>query len=253
MSPRNLSIAVLLTSLVGSLSLAISTLSALGAPPIKLTDDVAPVQDLIAEIDSLTTTVDQITSSDDAYGERQGQLNRLGLQIAILAQTIADHETDSMLRKSAPAIRHQAALLGSAKSRTDATMIATKLKELRAGPESNPSVSDAEWRSLARSGALMPILKERSEAIRRGLRRPKDPDAESRQALMMALVSLALHEDTHLARTPSDQAAWQSACLELQRQLSRTASAIKTRDKSAAEYFRMGMEACDRCHMQFKP
>ena len=127
------------------------------------------------------------------------------------------------------------------------------IKQGLEGTTAGTAVREFDWTRLARSGAMMGAMKERSEAIRRGLRRPKDPAAESRQPLAIALMALVLHGDTHAVKDPSDKPAWQEACLELQGHMSRAAAAIKSRDGSAVDHFRMGMEACDKCHQKFKP
>jgi hypothetical protein len=125
--------------------------------------------------------------------------------------------------------------------------------EAMEGKHSGTPVVEIDWNKLTRANAVMPMLKERSEAVRKGLRRPKDTEIESRNAMAMAVLALTLHGDSHLAKTPADKTAWQDYCLELQAHMSQAAAAIKSRDAAAVEHFRMGMEACDKCHQKFKP
>lgn len=225
----------------------------MAAPPVKLTPVVATVEDLTAEIQSLLTSIEEGLLSTESYRDRQQQMKRQAVQIAIFSQALADYEGDHSLKKTAPDIRDAALAVAKAGSMKESAEQVAVIKQGLEGTTAGTAVRDFDWTRLARSGAMMGAMKERSEAIRRGLRRPKDPAAESRQPLAIALMALVLHGDTHAVKDPSDKPAWQEACLELQGHMSRAAAAIKSRDGSAVDHFRMGMEACDKCHQKFKP
>ena len=236
---------------------SVSTLAAVcavhAAPPVKITADVASIEDLTAETQALLTSMEQSLATEESYNNRRDQLKRQAVQIAIFAQALAEHDDDSPVRKSAPGLRTAALGLARAMSFVEASQGVSHVKGALAGQQIGTPVVEADWGKLARAGILMPAMKERSEAIRRGLRRPKDPQVESRHAMAIALMILAVHGDTHAVKIPADKAAWQEACLELQGHMSRAAATIKTRHESAADHFRLGMEACDKCHQKFKP
>ena len=223
------------------------------APPVKLTNEVASPADLTAEVVSLLAAAEQACASLESYNERPDQLKRNAIQIAILSQALAEHETDSPQKKSAPSVRNAALALARTASFEEAAEALPRLKEAVDGKVSGTPVVEADWGKLARASVLMPIMKQRSEAIRRALRRPKDPDAESRQAMAIALMILAVHGDTQAVKNPADKPVWQETCLELQGHMSRAVAAIKSKDGTAADHFRLGMEACDKCHEKFKP
>ncbi len=227
--------------------------SVIAAPPVKLTNDVASPADLTAEVGSLLAAADQGLASVESYNDRRDQLKRQAIQIAILAQALAEHEIDSPLKKSAPGLRNAALALARAASFDEAAPALARLKEAAEGKLSGTPAVEADWGKLARAGFLMPAMKERSESIRRALRRPKDPDMESRHAMAIALMILAVHGDTQAVKNPADKPAWQECCVELQGHMSRAAAAIKARNDSAVDHFRLGMEACDKCHQKFKP
>lgn len=223
------------------------------AAPVKINTEIASPVDLTAEIDSLLTTIRESTLTAESYADQQQQVKRNAIQIAIFAQTLAEHETESPLKKSAPALRNASLALVRTTSYEEGLQSLARMREAMEGKLSGTPAVDIEWSKLASASMLMPILKARSESIRRNFRRPKDPDVESRNATAIALLALATHGDLHLAKTPAERTAWQDACLELQTNMSRAASAIKGRDSSAADHFRLGMEACDKCHQKFKP
>ncbi|MBS0206320.1 MAG: hypothetical protein JSS49_25815 [Planctomycetes bacterium] len=236
--------------------LATALLIAVGvnaASPRKLTSDVATPGDLTAELHTLLTSVEQSLESTDSYNSRHEVLKRQALQIAIFAQALAEHEMDSPLRKFAPAMRNAALMLSRAGAFDEATLAFVRLKDARDGRITGTPAVDADWGKLARASTLMHLMKERAEATRRGLRRPKDPDVESRNAMAIALMILVVHGDTQAVKNPADRPVWQEICLEVQSHMSSAAKAIKTRNEAAADHFRMGMEACDKCHQKFKP
>ncbi len=223
------------------------------ASPVKINTETASPVDLTAEIDSLLTTIRESTLTAESYAEQHQQAKRNAIQIAIFAQTLAEHETESPLKKSAPGLRNASLALVRTTSYDEGMQSLARMSEAMEGKLSGTPAVDIEWSKLASASTLMPILKMRSESIRRGFRRPKDPDVESRNATAIALLALVAHGDLHLAKTPADRMVWQETCLELQGHMSRAASAIKSRDSSAADHFRLGMEACDKCHQKFKP
>src|SRR5258705_542583 len=82
--------------------------SANAAAPVKMNSDIASPIDLTAEIDALLTTIHESSLTVESYGEHQQQLKRYAIQVAIFAQSLAEHETDSPLKKSAPSLRNAA-------------------------------------------------------------------------------------------------------------------------------------------------
>jgi hypothetical protein len=219
-----------------------------------LTSDVAKTDDLIAEIHSLLTSIEPAFSSETSYNDRRDQLKRQAIQVAILSQAVAEHEGPSDLKKSAPDLRDAARTLVKAKTWEDAKQAFDRAKAAADGKSKETANMEVDWGKLASVNSLMPVMKERTELIRKALRRPKDPVLESRHAMSVALVILAVHDETHAVKNAADKPDWQAICLELQGHMSRTAAAIKSKDtSSAADHFRLGMEACDKCHQKFKP
>ena len=226
------------------------------APPAKITSEVALTVDITAEVHSLLTFIESSLASGELYNERRDQVRRQAIQVAILAQASADHDALSIWKESAPELRDAALVLARSKSLPleEAAMSLEKAKEAIAGKLSGRPAAEADWGKLASTGTLMSIMKERTELIRKGLRKPKDPAVESRNAMVVSIMALALHNTTHALKDPAEKPAWQEICMELQVHMSRAADAVRSKDPgSAADHFRMGMEACDKCHQKFKP
>ena len=224
----------------------------MAAPPNRLTTASVAPEDLTAEIRGLLTAIEAGLSSD-AFREHLQQRTRQATQIAIFSQALADHESETPLKKYAADMRDAALALTKSLTPEDTTAQVAIIRNALAGKSSGTAPREMDWSHLAKASAMMGAMKERSEAVRRGLRRPRDPDVESRHALAIALMSLVVHGDTHAVKNPDDQPLWQETSLELHRHLSRAAASIKSRDPSAADHFRLGMEACDKCHEKFKP
>jgi hypothetical protein len=84
------------------------------------------------------------------------------------------------------------------------------------------------------------------------MRKPGDPAVDSRHATAMALLALVAHGNTHAVKDPADRPRWHELSLELQQHLTKAATAIKAKDESAPDHFRLGMETCNACHEKFK-
>jgi hypothetical protein len=239
--------------MMGAVGLLVVAWAAMAAPPVKITVEVATPADLTAEVVALAASIDQAVESAESFEEQRDSVKRQALQIAILAQALAEHEVDSPLKKSAPGLRNAALALARTTTVEEARQTKMRLQEALEGKLSGTPAVEAEWGKLTRAGTLMPVMKGRSEAVRRALRRPTDPELESRHAMAIAVMILAVHGDTSSVKNPADKSAWQDISLELQGHMSRAAAAIKARDGTAADHFRLGMEACDKCHLKFKP
>jgi hypothetical protein len=222
------------------------------ASPVKLAN-VASVDDLTNEVLLLVTDAQKTLGSLETYNDGHERLKRSASQIAILAQALAEYDADLKLKASAPNLRDAALAIVRAQSYEEVTQSFERMKQAVSGKSTETATREFDWGKLARLGTLMHAMKDRSEALRKSFRRSRDPEIESRHAMSMALMALAAHGDTHAVKDPADKAAWQDFCLQLQGHMSRAAAAVKQREPSAADHFRMGMDTCSACHEKFKP
>lgn len=226
-------------------------LTALAAPPAKLSE-VASTDDLEAEVAARLSDIELALASTGSYSERLDSMRRSATHLAICAQALAEHESDSKLKAAGPDLRDAALAIARSTSFDDATKTLPALKSASAGKASGTATVEYDWSKLSRRGAVMSALKSRSESLRRAMRKPGDPVEDSRHATAMALLALVAHGDTHAVKDPADKPRWRELSLELQRHMTKAATAIKARDESAPDHFRLGMETCNTCHEKFK-
>ena len=231
--------------------LALNWLAAWAAPPAKLSE-VATTDDIEAEVVSKLNDVEQALHSTESYRERRDSLRRSATHLAIYGQALAEHDSESKLRLAGADLRDAALSLAHDSSFDDASKSLALLKTAAAGKATGSARVDFDWSKLAQRGWVMSALKSHSESLRRAMRRPGDPREDSRHATNMALLALVLHGDFGAVKDPADRPRWQALSLEVQQHMTRAAAAIKNRDESAADHFRMGMEACNTCHETFK-
>ena len=227
-------------------------LTALAAPPTRLSD-VASTDDLVAEVAVRLSEIEQALASAESYRERLDSMRWSATHLAICAQALAEHEADSKLKPSGPDLRDVALALANSRSHAEASQSLIALKAAYSGKVSGMAKVEYDWSKLARLGSVMSAMKSRSESLRRAMRKPGDPAEDSRHATAIALLGLVAHGDTHAVKNPADKPRWQELSLEVQRHFTQAATAIKARDESAADHFRLGMETCNTCHEKFKP
>ena len=227
-------------------------LTALAAPPTKLSE-VATTDDLEAEIAARLSDIELALASVESYRERLDSMRRSATHLAICAQALAEHEADSKLKPSGPDLRDAALALANSRSHAEASQSLDALKAAYSGKVSGMAKVEYDWSKLARLGSVMSAVKFRSESLRRAMRKPGDPAEDSRHATAIALLALVAHGNTHAVKDPADRPRWQELSVELQQHFTKAATAIKARDESAADHFRLGMETCNTCHEKFKP
>ena len=239
--------------LVASSFLLLLSLSVWAALPTKMSD-VVSVADLEAEIADKTVELESTLVEKNDFQELSGKRRSAGLQLALLAQALAVHDQESKLKNRATAIRDIAMSLSNVNSYDEAQQKLVDLKTSMSGTSVNPSSpSDQDWSKLVRNRALMDLLREKSDQVRKSLRRIKDPEAESRHASTMAVIGIAVGLHAHSRSTPAEQMMWTDWSYAFQKHMTRTARAIRERDSAAVlEHFTAAQAACDLCHEQFK-
>lgn len=227
--------------------------SAFATPVAKLADVVA-VQDLEAEITTAIAELEAATVSEETFQAAKGKLPLTAAQLAVFCQALAECDGASKLKTAAPSIRDAAILFGTSASLDDARQRYSAIKSaLEESSNTASSKVDFDWARLARKRTLMDGLRRRTDQARKAMRRPKDPIVESRHASSMAVLALAVAAQADDLPNESDRPLWKDWSLELQREMTLTASAM--RDKNATEvmeHFKAAQAACDRCHEKFK-
>ena len=70
---------------------------------------------------------------------------------------------------------------------------------------------------------------------------------------VMAMLGLAIAAHADDLKNPADRPLWTDWSLELQREMTQTAAALRRQDAPAVlEHFKAAQVACDKCHEKFK-
>ena len=243
-------IALMGIALIGIALIGITALSA--APAIKFSE-VVSIEDLTAEIPLAIDEIERSLISEESFEKSAAKSRRLAVQLAIFAQALTEHDQDSSLKSRGPAVRDAAIQFSQTQAYPDARRHFESLKGFVDGEGSAIAKIEYDWSQLGSPRLLMDAMRDRSDVIRKGLRRPKDPVFESRQAAMMAVLALAIDEQANRWKNAEERPFWHSVSRDLQRSLTQTAQAIRSQDGSAAlQNFTAAHAACDRCHEKLK-
>jgi hypothetical protein len=233
-------------------ALTVGTAAAVAELPVKL-DEFAPVEDLVAEAnDRIADLTGDLLKTEESYKEHGDKIRQAASMLAVTAQAIAEHPSASELKAAAPNLRDAAIVIARSKTITDAGKGVEQLQAAVKG-EAKGAPVEYDWAKLTRMHPSMEEMNARATLMRRLLRRPKDPAADSRNCLAIATLALATHADTHEVKNPGDIPKWNAFPKDLADHMASAARAVKAKDKdAAAKHFAAGMETCNRCHEVFK-
>jgi len=216
-------------------------------------EKVCTADDLVAEVSAKLAELQPWLESADAYKENGDKLRNSLSLMAILGQALAEHPQDSKMKSAGPAIRDAAMSLARAKSLDEAQAAWKSLESAAKGQPAGEHAVEYDWAKLARMHPAMEEMNARAAQLRRVLRRPKDPAADSRHALSIALLAVATYADTHEVKNPADTPKWREYAAALQEHMSASGRALQAKDTMQAnKEFLAGMETCTQCHDAFK-
>lgn len=243
----------LICASLGALALSL-TLPVHAAAPAKIST-VAPVADLIPEAEDKIKLLEESLANNQSYADaRQSKIPGDAGVLAILAQAIAESDEDSPWKGKAAAVRDGALAVRNATSFDQASKGLTAIKDAIAGKPAEAKV-EADWKGLCKLGPLMTEINRRQGKLRLATRRmpPFPPDAP-RHASVLAVLCLAAHADTHEVKDKKDVPEWEKYALELQKQMTDEATALRKNDADAAKkLFTEAGRSCSACHDKFKP
>jgi hypothetical protein len=241
-----------ITPLIVLLGLACVAVSAPKPAAVKFSE-VAAVTDLIAVLEAKVSEIEADLVSAEAYQAARTRLRLGTVQLAVIAEAVAEHDDESKLKTSGASIRAAALQIGAASSFEQARAALDALHLALDGKAPAATSADYDWANLGRTRLLMESLRERTEQVRKAIRRSKDPVAESRQATTMAVLAVAVAAHADDFEKEADRMAWQKWSLDCQRELTRTAQSLREKDAAGVlSHFTAAQVACDKCHEQFK-
>lgn len=211
------------------------------------------VEDLVAEAHALARDIEEYLIGSDSYKASGRELNHSTTLLMIIGQVLAEHPQPSKLKASGADLRDAAIALNQALDYKSATAALPALRDALDGKSTGKAVVEVEWPKLMKYRPAMEQMNRQLPALRRVMRRPKDPATESRQLLAMALLATPMHADPRV-KTPAEIPEWEAFCESIQTHLSDAAAKMKAKDYTGAnEAFVTGMANCNACHERFKP
>lgn len=223
------------------------------AAPVKIAE-VAPAADLVAEAEAKIKSLEESLASEKSYLESKNTTipAQAGV-LAVVAQAIVESDPKPEWKASAPDLRDAAIAIAGSKTYDDAKKGLEGVKGAAGGTAAGAK-PEADWNKLIKLGALMKEVNARNGKLRRNTRMPPaNADEAARDATVLAVLALAMHDDTHEVKKPDQIPEWQKFSKDFQVQMTATAAALKAKDKNAAgDAFKKANAACTDCHAKFR-
>lgn len=221
-------------------------------PPMSF-DKVATAEDLVTEANALGTDIRECLATRDSYEEFGGKLKNSASLLMIVGQMLAEHPESSKLKASGADLREAAIAINQAQNYEAVKAALPAMDTALEGKTTGKIAVEVDWTTLMKYRPAMDQMNRQLPALRRVMRRPKDPVNDSRQMLAMALLSIPMHTDPRV-KTPAEIPEWQAFTTDMQTQLSDATVKLKAKDFTAAnDAFVAGMANCTKCHERFKP
>ncbi len=232
--------------------LAVAAPACYADAPLKLAAVAAPAS-LIAEATEKVEEIGLGLESAESYKEATATVKQSASLVGIIGQALADHPESSPLKQAGPSIRDAAISVARAKTYEEAKAALPRLQSALKGEVNPEAKAEFEWAKLSKMHPMMEEMNARAAKFRRVLRRPKDPEADSRHVAAIALTAIATYADTHEVKNPEDLPLWRTLATELYTNMSESAAAVRAGEtEKAKELFTAGMETCTKCHDKFQ-
>ncbi len=215
--------------------------------------EVASVEDLAMEIKAQIAKLEGFLQSKQSHAEAREtrSIQQAAGVLACLAQASAEHEKKKEVKLSAPDLRDAAIAIRKSKSLEDAKAGLEKVKAAHGGKSSGAKVKHP-WNKLCNLHRLMEEVKSRHYKLKRVIRRPKNPQADSLHATTIAVLAIAAHADTHEVKKDSEISEWQGYANDLRKSMSEIAAALKKKDtKTAKTAWNASVKSCTACHAKW--
>lgn len=249
---------VLLSISLGALGVS-CLLPCYAAAPEKIAK-VAPIADLVAEVDAKIKVLEEALASDNSYLESKASTvpNEAGV-LAVLAQAVVESDEKATWKAAAADLRDAAKAIGDAKT-YDAAKAGLAAAKAAVGGKAGSAKPDAEWNKLCGLGKVMKEINKRKLKLGRTTRKktltPAEFEEGARDASVAAVLALAAHDDTHEVKSgkKEDIDEWKKLSKDFQVQMTAAATAFKQQNLAAAtDAYKKGNTTCTACHEKFRP
>ncbi|MDB5341447.1 MAG: hypothetical protein JWN70_7066 [Planctomycetaceae bacterium] len=239
------------------LPLALTMLAGACLVPAQAADKlstVTPVADLVAEAETKIKDIEALLADNDSYtkAKKKGVPQAAGV-LAVLAQSIAHHDEDSSWKKSAADIRDAAIAIAKSGSLDDAKKGLDGVKA-GAGGKAGGAKAEHAWDKLIDMDSLMAEVSARNGKLRKAFRKaPEDHAAASRDASVLAVLSIVIESDTHEVKDKADIEKWKKYSKDLQVSMTKISAALKAKnDADGKALFLESAKSCNSCHTDIR-
>lgn len=215
-------------------------------------ETVGLTEEFAAEIDHQMTLFAGFLAKAKQFDEKLEYVTRAGGVIACCAQALVEHPDEKANANKHAAVRDAAIAVQEVGSHEEATAAVEALKSTLAGNVEGEHELEYSWDSLISMYDMMEEINERNYPLKRAIRRPKGTLEERRTPVAIAILTVAMYEDTSYC---SDEqiGPWQKMSKEYQEAMTELSKAIAAKDKAkAAELYLKGNETCNKCHLEIR-
>lgn len=232
---------------------SIFCVSAFAEAPVKV-DTVAPLADIVFEVNSQVETLEKELADEAGYEEnRGGQIRQSFGLLACLGQALAEHSKASESEIQGAHLRDAALKFQRKGTLAEAKTAFEAVKTAQAGKATGEAAKDHPWNKLINMHPMMEEINSRNSAILKVLRRPRGKESEPVHATTWAILGLAMKADTHEVKNEADLPKWHEQSDAFIAASVKLAEAIRAKDKTEGrKWFDVANESCDACHEVFQ-
>jgi cytochrome c556 len=226
------------------------------AAPLKIAS-VAAVSDLVAEAEIQMKELETQLASEASYRENKKAITASAGILAVMAQGIGESEEKPAWKASNADLRDGALSVARAKNFQEAQAGLAAIKAAYGGKAAGAK-SDAEWNRLAGLRSLMVEINSRNNKLKVAARKipadPKDLSDAVRHASVSAVLTLAVHDDTHEVKDKAAIPDWQRLAKDYSGNMTAASAALRKNDQQAVKAaYDKSRTACADCHEKYRP
>lgn len=214
----------------------------------------APIQDIVAQIESYLQQIDADLAAEADYGDDQkSRITKDANTLIVLAQILATHDEAHDRKKSAaPLFSASQALATSTEKFSDAKSALEKVNaawKSDAGGELKPEPA-ANLQQLMKQ---VPIVNNKLRSGVTGRRFDRTIDQNAGLATTLAAIAQASSRDTDYCTGKDEEARWAKICAEMRDAAASINAAVRKKDqKGATAGLERLVKTCDDCHHDFR-
>ena len=233
--------------------LTLGLLPVLAESPVPV-QEVAPLGDLVYEVNDRIEQLGELLASEESFEEHSESAIQQGFGVlAVVGQAIAEHPDHDTTDIQGPALRDAAKRFTLESTLDEAKAALKQLKLAQTGKAGGTAKTEHDWAKLIKMYPMMYEIEERAGKINRVVRRPRGRPEEPVHASVIAVLTLAMHADTHEVKDPAQVPQWEQLSKEYLGQMTGVAKAIREKDKqTAGELMEQATVTCDNCHETFR-